>query len=39
MTHTAGGFGRFNPYGLETDPESLTEKIDNLRRFADQMMG
>jgi probable F420-dependent oxidoreductase len=39
VTHTGGGFGRFNPYGLETDPEPLDEKIDNLRRFADQMIG
>jgi probable F420-dependent oxidoreductase len=38
VTHTAGGFGRFNPYGLETDPESLQEKIDNLRRYADDVM-
>ena len=35
VTHTSGGFGRFNPYGSEPDPESLREKIDNLRRFAD----
>ena len=35
VTHTNGGFGRFNPYGSEPDPESLQEKIDNLRRFAD----
>jgi hypothetical protein len=39
VTHTSGGFGRFNPYGLETDPESLQEKIDNLRRFADTFIG
>jgi len=38
VTHTAGGFGRFNPYGLETDPESLQEKIDNLRRHADSVI-
>ncbi len=35
VTHTSGGFGRFNPYGREADPESLQEKIDNLHRFAD----
>ncbi len=39
VTHTGGGFGRFNPYGLETDPESLREKVANLRRYADAAMG
>jgi probable F420-dependent oxidoreductase len=39
VTHVmAGYFGRFNPYGLETDPESLTEKIDRLRRFGDEVI-
>src|SRR4051794_29341556 len=38
VTHTAGGFGRFNPYGLETDPESLQEKIDNLNRYGDEVI-
>ena len=38
VTHTAGGFGRFNPYGLETDPETLQEKIDNLRRYGDEVI-
>ena len=38
VTHTAGGFGRFNPYGLEEDTESLGEKIDHLRRFADEVI-
>ena len=38
VTHTAGGFGRFNPYGLETDPETLQEKIDNLNRYADEVI-
>jgi probable F420-dependent oxidoreductase len=38
VTHTAGGFGRFNPYGLEADPESLQEKIDNLDRYADEVI-
>jgi probable F420-dependent oxidoreductase len=38
VTHTAGGFGRFNPYGLETDPESLQEKIDNFNRYADDVI-
>jgi hypothetical protein len=38
VTHTGGGFGRFNPYGIESDPESLQEKIDNLRRYSDQVM-
>jgi probable F420-dependent oxidoreductase len=38
VTHTAGGFGRFNPYGLETDPETLQEKIDVLRRHGDEVI-
>ncbi len=38
VTHTAGGFGRFNPYGAETDPESLQEKIDNLKRHGDEVI-
>jgi probable F420-dependent oxidoreductase len=38
VTHTSGGFGRFNPYGIEADPESLQEKIDNLRRYSDEVM-
>jgi probable F420-dependent oxidoreductase len=38
VTHTSGGFGRFNPYGLEQDPETLGEKIDNLRRYADEVI-
>jgi len=38
VTHTSGGFGRFNPYGLDEDTESLREKIDNLRRFADEVI-
>jgi hypothetical protein len=39
VTHTAGGFGRFNPYALETDPETLQEKIDNLNRHGDEIIG
>ena len=38
VTHTAGGFGRFNPYGAEADPETLQEKIDNLNRYADDVI-
>ncbi|MEX1008299.1 MAG: LLM class flavin-dependent oxidoreductase, partial [Acidimicrobiia bacterium] len=38
VTHTSGGFGRFNPYGIEADPETLKEKIDNLRRYADDVI-
>jgi probable F420-dependent oxidoreductase len=38
VTHTSGGFGRFNPYGVEADPETLQEKIDNLRRYADDVI-
>ena len=38
VTHTSGGFGRFNPYGAEADPETLQEKIDNVRRYADDVI-
>jgi probable F420-dependent oxidoreductase len=38
VTHTSGGFGRFNPYGEEADPETLQEKIDNVRRYADDVI-
>ncbi|HXY93056.1 MAG TPA: TIGR03619 family F420-dependent LLM class oxidoreductase [Acidimicrobiia bacterium] len=38
VTYTSGGFGRFNPYGVEADPETLQEKIDNLRRYADDVI-
>jgi alkanesulfonate monooxygenase SsuD/methylene tetrahydromethanopterin reductase-like flavin-dependent oxidoreductase (luciferase family) len=38
VTHTGGGFGRFNPYGLEPDPETLQEKLDNLHRYADEVI-
>ena len=38
VTHTLGGVGRFNPYGLERDPETLQEKVDNLRRYADDVI-
>jgi alkanesulfonate monooxygenase SsuD/methylene tetrahydromethanopterin reductase-like flavin-dependent oxidoreductase (luciferase family) len=38
VTHTGGGFGRFNPYGLDPDPETLGEKLDNLRRYADDVI-
>jgi hypothetical protein len=38
VTHTSGGFGRFNPYQLDPDPETLQDKIDNLRRYADDVM-
>jgi hypothetical protein len=38
VTHTLGGVGRFNPYGVEADPETLQEKIDNLRRYADDVI-
>jgi probable F420-dependent oxidoreductase len=39
VTHTGGGFGRFDPYGIEADPESLQEKIDNLRRYSELVIG
>ncbi len=38
VTHTSGGFGRFNPYGAEQDPETLAEKIDNLRHYSDDVI-
>jgi probable F420-dependent oxidoreductase len=38
VTHTSGGFGRFNPYGVEADTETLQEKIDNLARYADDVI-
>ena len=38
VTHTSGGFGRFNPYGIDADTETLQEKIDNLRRYADDVI-
>ena len=38
VTHTAGGFGRFDPYGIETDPETLQEKVDNLNRHGDEII-
>jgi probable F420-dependent oxidoreductase len=39
VTHTSGGFGRFDPYGQDPDPESLAEKVENLERYADQVIG
>jgi probable F420-dependent oxidoreductase len=38
VTHTSGGFGRFDPYGPDEDPETLQEKIDNLDRYADEVV-
>ena len=38
VTHTSGGFGRFNPYGVAADPETLQEKVDNLNRYADDVI-
>jgi len=38
VTHTSGGFGRFNPYGIEADSETLQDKIDNLARYADDVI-
>jgi probable F420-dependent oxidoreductase len=38
VTYTSGGFGRFNPYGVEADTETLQEKIDNLKRYADDVI-
>ena len=38
VTHTSGGFGRFNPYQLEQDPETVQEKVDNMNRYADEVI-
>lgn len=38
VTHTMGGFTRFDPYGREADHESLAEKIDALRRYGDEVI-
>ncbi len=38
VTYTGGGFGRFNPYGTEPDTETLQEKLDNLHRYADDVI-
>ena len=38
ITYTGGGFGRFNPYGTEPDTETLQEKLDNLHRYADDVI-
>jgi len=38
VTYTGGGFGRFNPYGLDPDTETLQEKLDNLNRYADDVI-
>jgi probable F420-dependent oxidoreductase len=38
VTYTGGGFGRFNPYGTDPDTETLQEKLDNLDRYADDVI-
>jgi probable F420-dependent oxidoreductase len=39
VTHMMSGFpGSFNPYGLETDSETLSDKIDRLHRFGDEVI-
>ena len=38
VTHTGGGVGRFNPYGLETAAETRQAKVDNLGRFGDEVI-
>jgi probable F420-dependent oxidoreductase len=39
VTHVMSGFyGSFYPYGLEADTETLSEKVDRLRRFGDQVI-
>jgi probable F420-dependent oxidoreductase len=38
VTHTGGGFGRFSGYQLEPDTETLAEKVDALRRYADEVI-
>lgn len=38
VTHAVGGFSSFNPYGIEVDTETLPDKIDALRRYADEVI-
>ncbi|HZA77455.1 MAG TPA: TIGR03619 family F420-dependent LLM class oxidoreductase [Acidimicrobiales bacterium] len=38
VTHTGGGFGRFSGYQHERDTETLQEKVDALRRYADEVI-
>jgi hypothetical protein len=38
VTHAVGGFSSFNPYGIETDTETLQQKIDALNRYADEVI-
>jgi hypothetical protein len=38
VTHAAGGFSSFNPYGVEADTESLQDKIDALNRYRDNVI-
>jgi probable F420-dependent oxidoreductase len=38
VTHAVGGFGSFNPYGLEADTEPLAHKIAALHRYADNVI-
>jgi probable F420-dependent oxidoreductase len=38
VTHVTGGMSGFDPYGLAEDHESLQDKIDALRRYADKVI-
>jgi probable F420-dependent oxidoreductase len=38
ITHTGGGFGRFSGYQREPDTETLVEKVEALRRYADEVI-
>jgi len=38
VTHAVGGFGSFNPYGMEADTETLQAKIDAFHRYADRVI-
>jgi probable F420-dependent oxidoreductase len=38
VTHAVGGFSAFNPYGIEADTETLQEKIDAFRRYAERVI-
>jgi probable F420-dependent oxidoreductase len=38
VTDTGGGFGRFSGYQREPDTETLGEKVDALRRYADEVI-
>jgi probable F420-dependent oxidoreductase len=38
VTHAVGGFGSFNPYGIEPDTETLQEKVDAFNRYSEHVI-